>query len=70
MSVGRDPFARGGFQRQYAGKGRCDWCGDQRQRLYRYVWVGDDSTRGPSILDRHLLDHAFCNMECFRSYHS
>ena len=24
----------------------------------------------PSIFVRHQADHAFCNIECFKSYHS
>jgi hypothetical protein len=70
MMIQHDPFARGGYERESAGPGRCHGCGDLRRNTFRYVWVSDASTRGPSIFHRHQRDHAFCNFRCFQSYHS
>ena len=42
-----------------------------RKLVVTYVWVTDSALDGqPSIFVRHQAKHAFCNIECFESYHS
>jgi hypothetical protein len=70
--VRHDPFTRGGFQRECVPnpipRKTCGWCVNTPRRLYRYVWVSDD-TNEPSIFDRHQAEHGFCNFGCFSSYY-
>jgi len=69
--VGRDGFARGALGRACHPAGKCQWCGQQRTRLFSYVWVSDGSLAGqPSIVCVHQRKHGFCNFQCFESYHS
>jgi hypothetical protein len=64
-------FARGAFKRTCHGPGECAWCGQKHKRVFTYVWVDDGAINGqPSIFVRHQTNHAFCNIECFESYHS
>jgi hypothetical protein len=65
-SVARNCFARGEYNRHSAGPGQCHWCGQDRKRLYTYVWDKDASSRRPD----HSRSRPFCNLSCFRSYHS
>ena len=60
----RDPFARGSVARQVSDRPdhECDWCGDERQRLYSYGWSPD---AGKDYIDTR---HAFCNWECYSAY--
>ena len=68
--VRHDPFARGGFKRTCRGPGDCAWCGQKRGRVFTYVWVSDGALDGkPSIFVSHQATHAFCNFQCFNSYH-
>ena len=66
MNVARDCFAKGEYHRQCHGPGECAWCGQKRARLYSYQWDSDGSCHRP---DHSRAEH-FCNLECFRSYHS
>lgn len=59
----RDPFARGEYVRYSVGAGVCRWCGQQRKRLYEYLWWPDDK-RPPSRTGRA----GFCNFRCFEEY--
>lgn len=64
-TVGRNPFARGEYERHsMSGVGfACYWCGQTRRTLYTYTWVSDGGSRGTP------RGH-FCNLDCFRAYHS
>lgn len=64
-SVGRDPFARGEYDRQSAGSGTCHNCGQKRRVVFTYVWTNDDSNRRPN----HNGQKAFCNIGCHHDYH-
>jgi hypothetical protein len=66
-SVGRDPFARGEYERHSHGPGECCNCGSRVKCVYSYVWVGDDNTR--STDDAHRRAKLFCDFNCFKSYH-
>jgi hypothetical protein len=70
MDVQQDPFARGAFERTCEGPGECAWCGEERKRVYRYVWIRDGLSQQPSIFNQIQLRHTFCNFQCFASYHS
>lgn len=66
-SVGRDCFARGEYVRTIARDRKyCANCGQARHRLYIYTWQNDDAP------NRNAPDmrRGFCNLGCFRSYHS
>ena len=70
-SIRHDPFARGAFKRTCHGPGACAWCGQERRRLFSYVWVSDGALDGqPSIFDRPQANHTICNFDCFHSYHT
>ena len=60
----RDPFARGSVARQISDRSdhECDWCGQERNRLYYYGWSSDD---GKEYINEH---RAFCNYECFKCF--
>lgn len=63
LSVKRDPFARGEYIRTCRGAGTCQWCGQQRKRVYSYHWE-DNSARARLNPD----GKTFCNFGCFQSY--
>lgn len=68
ISVRRDPFARGEYHRICVGAGTCDWCGQERKRLFTYAWTSDSA-----MVYQHTRrgdGHAFCNVQCFLDYHS
>jgi len=60
----RDPFARGSVARQISDRSdhECDWCGQERNRLYYYGWSSDD---GKEYINEQ---RAFCNYECFKCF--
>ena len=70
-SVGRDPFARGEYERRCIAQFRfkCAWCGQHRKRLYTYVWVPDDKAHHNTD-SAHCNAKPFCNFECFQSYYA
>ena len=42
LTMRRDPFAGGEYERVCYGPGQCAWCGQTRPRVFTYVWVRDD----------------------------
>jgi len=62
-TVARDPFARGAYERQSAGRGTCRWCGQERRVVFTYTWRSDDGSCASFLNER-----TYCNLECFRSY--
>lgn len=65
VQISRDPFARSTTERELVrGKGCCDWCGQERPRLFRYgTW--------PDGLFTRTLWHKglFCSKPCHDDYH-
>lgn len=68
VQIARDPFARTSLMRQAVQNKDlsigCGWCGGRKKTLYRYGTEADD---------RGWLGFAsgdFCNIGCYRSYHS
>lgn len=49
-----------------AGNLTCDYCGTQRQRLFKYGITPDDSLAGRTNWTRG----AFCSIDCWRNYHN
>jgi hypothetical protein len=66
LTMRRDPFARGEYERVCHGQGECAWCGQTRPRVYSYVWVRDDRTQ--STAPEHRGAKTFCTFDCFRSF--
>jgi len=67
-SVGRDPFARGEYIREsHTDHLDCSWCGQRRRVTYTYTWESDGGRNVTFTLQDRTR---FCNLECFRSYHS
>ena len=71
--VARDPFARGAYHRERHELGKaslpfhCAWCGQVRKYLYSFTWESD----GQGCAKSKYAGHArFCNLGCFRCYHS
>lgn len=62
ITVKRDPFARGEYHRQAHQGGICRWCGQDRARLYSYVWWPDDRPE-PGEVDHQTFER-FCNLGC------
>jgi hypothetical protein len=65
--IRHDPYARECLMRVTRGAGKCDWCGSQRQRLFRYYFERDDSMRRTPL---RRDDLNYCNISCMRAYHS
>ena len=68
LSMRRNPFARGEYERVSHGPGKCASCGQTRLRIFTYVWVRDDRTQ--SATSDHLRAKKFCAFDCFTMYHS
>ncbi len=68
IAVGRNPFARGEYERTCHGQGECDWCGQTRRRVFSYLWVSDGSNSSHAM--DHVRNKLFCNFECFTSFYS
>lgn len=66
-TVQRDPFARTELRRETVTNNghpqHCQWCGQQRARLYRY----GTETDGGRFLG--WATGLFCNLGCFKAYH-
>ena len=62
--VWRDPFARQEIHRTMDYRGRCRWCGGNRngRRLFKYH-IETDGGRKIEIRGE------FCSIGCMRSYH-
>lgn len=65
--VQHDPFARGAYNRTCHGPGECKWCGQERRRLFSYVWISDAQDRA-NIFAAQTGKRRFCNFDCFKSY--
>jgi hypothetical protein len=68
LTMRRDPFARGAYERVCHGPGECAWCGQTRPRVYSYVWVKVDRTQ--STMPEHRRAKLFCAFDCFNSFYS
>ena len=62
----RDPFGRGEYVRETYTSGECKWCGTRKVRMYHYSWENDDR----NYHEASRTDERFCDLDCFRSYHS
>jgi hypothetical protein len=58
----RIPGTQHYIKRFSMGAGRCQWCGQERRRLYDY--------RGPTALDYRLNrpTRGFCNRKCYSAF--
>ena len=67
MTVARDPFARGEYVRAVSrNAAACSWCGAVKARLYTYTWSPDDRSCSKGF----PFGKGFCNISCFRAFHS
>lgn len=64
LPVRRDPFARVQYYR-FCGTGECANCGQNRDRVYSYVWWEDDKPKLPNYFD---AEYWFCNLKCFDQF--
>ena len=64
----RDPFARGEYEPVCHGHGECAWCGQERPRVYSYVWTSDGRTHSTAL--DHRKARKFCTFSCFDVFHS
>jgi hypothetical protein len=68
MYVHRNNYARGAYRRFClpSALAQCRWCGQHKDRLYCYVWEGDDRQVGQT----RPAEQWFCNFSCFTDYHN
>jgi hypothetical protein len=68
LTMRRDPFARGEYERVCHGQGQCAWCGQSRPRVYTYVWVRGDRMQSTTAENRRAK--LFCTFNCFSVFYS
>jgi hypothetical protein len=68
LTMLRNPFTRGEYERVCHGQGECAWCGQKRPRVYSYVWTSDGRTHNTAL--DHRRARKFCTFSCFSVFYS
>jgi hypothetical protein len=68
LKMRRDPFARGEYERACHGPGECEWCGQNRPRVFSYIWLPDGLSLRARI--ERTRGRRFCCFSCFQAYYT